>query len=335
MTPLHPRRLRVLVFIQWPVKAWSIPDAHADALTRAFPDVEFVRVFTIEDAARAIGDVDACFTPFLRAEMIASAPALRWVHSPASAVEGLLPLTALATAGVAVTNSRGVQAVPIAEHVMGGILLLSRRFDRTMAAQRDRLWIQNDLVDSWPRLLHGQRMTIVGLGTIGIEIAKRAHAFGIQVTGIRRRPDGTVPPGVESVLGAERLDEALDGCDILVLCAPGVAATQNMIGEAQLARLNPGALLVNVARAGIVNDAAMRSALDSGHLGGAVLDVFEREPLEPDSALWHMPNVVITPHSSGFRSTHWDDVCALFSENLRRFQRAEPLHNLVDTAAGY
>ncbi len=329
------KRLRVLVFIQWPVKAWSIPDAHAEALARTFPEVEFVRVSTLDDAARAIVNVDACFTPLLKTEMIATAPALRWVHSPAAAVEGLLPLAALASAGVVVTNSKGVQAIPIAEHVMGGILLLSRRFDRTMTAQRQRVWIQNDLVDSWPWQLHGQRMTIVGLGTIGVEIAKRAQAFGIHVTGVKRRPDANLPPGVEAVHGADRLDEALHGCDILVLCAPGVAATQGMIGAAQLARLNAGALLVNVARAGIVDDGAMCDALASGQLGGAVLDVFKREPLEQHSPLWQLPNVVITPHSAGFRATHWDDVCALFSENLRRFQHNEPLRNIVDAVAGY
>jgi D-2-hydroxyacid dehydrogenase (NADP+) len=327
--------MKVLIFIQWPVKAWSIPDGHAAALAAAFPDVEFVRVHTLEDAGKAIVDVDVCFTPLLKAEMIAPAAKLRWVHSPAAAVEGLLPLAELAAAGVTVTNSKGVQAIPIAEHVMGGILLLSRRYDRTMAAQRDRKWIQNDLPDEWPRMLHGQRMTIVGLGTIGIEIARRAKAFGVHITGVRRHPDAETPAFVDEVVGPDQLNDALSGCDIVVLAAPGVASTHRMIGAAQLALLNHGALLVNVARAGIVDDVAMRAALDTGLLGGAVLDVFEREPLEVDSPLWNAPNVVITPHSSGFRESHWDDVSELFRDNLRRYQRGEALRNLVDLGAGY
>jgi phosphoglycerate dehydrogenase-like enzyme len=327
--------MKILIHIQWPVKAWSIPDTHAAALQSAFPEVEFVRVHNIDDAARAIVDVDACFTPILRPGMAASAPKLRWVHSPAAAVEGLLPLAELAAHGVMVTNSKGVQAIPMAEHVMGGILVLSRRFDRTLAAQREKQWIQNDLTNEWPWLLHGQHMTIVGLGTIGMEIAKRAHAFGIHVTGVRRTVDAPKPSFVDSVAGPDQLNSVLHGCDMLVLSAPGVSSTHRMIGAEQLALLNRGALLVNVARAGIVDDAAMRAALDSGQLGGAVLDVFEHEPLEASNALWTTPNVVLTPHSSGFRASHWNEVSTLFSENLRRYQRGETLQNVVDLAAGY
>jgi phosphoglycerate dehydrogenase-like enzyme len=257
------------------------------------------------------------------------------VHSPAAAVEGLLPLAALAAAGVVVTNSKGVQAIPIAEHVMGGILLLSRRFNRTLEAQHERQWIQNELAEVWPWLLHGQRMTIVGLGTIGLAIAARAQAFGIRVTGVRRHAALEKPACVETVYGPDQLDEALQGADLLVLSAPGIAATHRIIGAAQLALLNRGALLVNVARAGIVDDGAMRAALASGQLGGAVLDVFEREPLDTNDELWTTPNVVVTPHSSGFRLSHWDEVSALFADNLRRYEQGDTLHHLVDLAAGY
>lgn len=327
--------MRILIHVQWPVKAWSIPDNHAAALYEAFPDVEFVRVHNIDDAERAIVDVDAAFTPRMTAEMVASAPRLRWVHSPAAAVEGLLPLEALAKHNVTVTNSKGVQAIPIAEHVMGGILMLSRKFDRTLAAQRERQWIQNDLASDWPWMLSGQRMTIVGLGTIGIEIAKRAHAFGIDVTGIRRTVNAPMPSFVSRVVGPDQLDLAITNCDLLILSAPGVGSTHRMIGASQLAKLNRGAVLVNVARAGIVDDAALRAALRSGQLGGAVLDVFEREPLDAADELWSMQNVVITPHSAGFRASHWDDVASLFADNLRRYRHGDRLLNVVDLAAGY
>lgn len=327
--------MKVLIHIQWPVKAWSIPDAHVAALIAAFPEIEFVRAFNMESAARAVVDVDACFTPVLTAEMIVSAAKLRWVHSPAAAVEGLLPLSVLATHGVLVTNSKGVQAIPIAEHVMGGLLVLSRKLHHTLTAQRERQWIQNALTKDWPRLLHGQRMTIVGLGTIGTEIARRAHAFGMHVTGVRRTLDQPMVPFVDRVVGPAQLDDVLQDCDVLVLSAPGVSSTHRMIGAEQFSLLNRGALLVNVARAGIVDDAAMRAALGSGQLGGAMLDVFDREPLDAMDALWTTPNVVITPHCSGFRQSHWDDVAALFSDNLRRHQRGESLQNVVDLAAGY
>ncbi|HEY4305112.1 MAG TPA: D-2-hydroxyacid dehydrogenase [Gemmatimonadaceae bacterium] len=328
--------MRVLIFITWPVKAWSIPDAQVDALRARFPEIEFVHARTIDEARVLIADADAAFTPFLAPEAVAAAPRLKWVHSPAAAVEGLLPLEALSARTITISNSRGIQAVPIAESVMGGLLVLARKYDRTLEAQRDRRWIQNDLVDDeYPWLLDGKQMTIVGLGTIGIEIARRARAFGMSITGVRRHADREKPPEVDRVFGADELDDALTGCDILVLAAPGVAATRAMIGERELGLLNPGAVLVNIARAAIVDQKALMGGLESGRLGGAVLDVFEKEPLDPGSPLWSMRNVVITPHSSGFRASHWGDVIALYVDNMTRYQNGEPLRYLVDASAGY
>lgn len=227
--------MKVLVYIEWPVKAWCIPETHVARLRERFPDVEFVHVHDLDSARAAIPAVDIGFTPFLTPEMAASSPKLKWVHSSAAAVEGLLPLGELAVQNVVVTNSRGVQAVPMAEHVMGGLLLLARKFDRLLEAQREKRWIQNDLIEDWPWVLAGRAMTIVGLGTIGMEIAKRAHAFDMTVTGVRRRPDEPCPPYVSRVVGPDRLNDALRGCDILVLSAPGIASTARMIGAEQLA----------------------------------------------------------------------------------------------------
>jgi phosphoglycerate dehydrogenase-like enzyme len=329
--------MKVLIFISWPVKAWSIRDDSVEELRRRFPDIEFVHARSLNEAHEQIIGADAAFTPFLTPDMVrpALSPRLTWVHSPAAAVAGLLPLRELAGRDILVTNSRGVQAIPIAEHVMGGLLVLSRKFDRMLDAQRERRWIQNDLVDDWPWLLHGRTMTIVGLGTIGIEVAKRANAFGMHVRGVRRRLDQPRPEFVERIVAPEDLDDVLPGTDVLVLSAPGVAGTQGMIDAERLALLNRGAVLVNVARAQIVDQSAMCDALASGQLGGAVLDVFEKEPLDEASELWSMPNVVVTPHSSGFRSTHWDDVIDMYAAELRRYLRGEPLVNVVDPAVGY
>jgi phosphoglycerate dehydrogenase-like enzyme len=327
--------LRALIYIDWPVKAWCIPDAQVARLRERFPNVAFTQARSRDEAASAVAGIDLAFAPFMTREMVAGAHALRWVHSSAAAVEGLLPLADLGARGIVVTNSRGVQAVAIAEHVMGGLLVLSRRFDRMLDAQRERRWIQNDLIQDWPWLLHGKRMTIVGLGTIGMEVARRAHAFGMHVTGIRAHVDRPRPEYVDRVLAPDALDQSLDGCEILVLSAPGVEATKSIIGRDQLERLAPGAVLVNVARGQVVDEHVLIHGLETGRLGGAVLDVFHREPLEPESPLWSLPNVIVTPHSSGFRADHWDDMTRLFAENLERFQRGEALINVVDTRAGY
>jgi phosphoglycerate dehydrogenase-like enzyme len=267
--------------------------------------------------------------------MVAAAPRLRWVHSTAAAV-GILPLQALAARHIAVTNSRGIQAAPMAEHVIGGLLLLSRRFNLMLEAQRERRWIQNQLAsEMWPWSLAGRKMTILGFGTIGQEVARRAHAFGMRVTGIRKRLEQPVPPYVDQIVGVAQLDDALRGADVLVISAPFVRETDRLIRAEHLALMNKGAILINVARGKIVDESALLGALESGQLHGAMLDVFEREPLDPSSPLWTLPNVIISPHSSGVRPDHWDEVIDLFSENLRRFQSGEPLLNQVDCTAGY
>lgn len=328
--------MNVLVYTGWPVNAWRIPLAQVARLRTACPDVTFLHATNADDAARDIVNVEASMSPHLTLPILERAKYLRWVHSPAAAVADLLPLDELARRDIVVTNSRGVQAIPMAEQVMAGLLALARRLDLTMAAQRERRWIQEQLGEIYrPWMLHGKSMTIVGLGSIGEAIAERAHAFGMRVTGVRRRPELGAPPFVERVIGADHLADALVGADIVVIAAPFVAATTRLVGAEQLALLNPGAILVNVGRAQIVDTEAMTRALERGQLGGAVLDVFDREPLDASSPLWSMPNVVITPHSAGFRATHWDDVVDLFAENLRRFQRGDALRNVVDPAAGY
>jgi len=224
----------------------------------------------------------------------------------------------------------------MAEHVMGGLLMIVRRLDATFWAQRERRWIQNELASSdWPETLAGKSMTIVGLGTTGIEVARRAHAFGMRVTGVRRHPERPKPAFVDRVVGADELDAALRGCDVLVICAPALAETDRLIGRDRIALLNRGAIMANVARGQIVDERAMIDALHAGQLGGAVLDVFEHEPLDPSSPLWTLPHVVVTPHSSGVRPSHWDDVIDFFAENLRRFQTGGALLNLIDCQAGY
>jgi phosphoglycerate dehydrogenase-like enzyme len=178
-------------------------------------------------------------------------------------------------------------------------------------------------------------MTILGFGTTGQEVARRAHAFGMRVTGIRRRLDEPVAPYVDRIAGPNELADALQGSDVLVISAPFIPETDRMIRAEHLALLNRGAILINVARGKIVEERALHDALEGGQLGGAVLDVFEREPLPASSPLWTMPNVIISPHSSGVRPDHWDEVIDLFTENLKRFQHGEPLLNQVDWKAGY
>jgi len=327
--------MNVLIFTVWPVPFWQTPKAQVERLRERFPDVSFTHALSDAEASIAIETADVALASRLSASMVESAPRLRWVHSTAAAV-GILPLANLAKRGILVTNSRGIQAITMAEHVMGGLLLLSRKFNLMLAAQRDRRWIQNEFTrEVWPWSVRGRSMTILGLGATGQEVARLAHAFGMRVTGIRRRLDRPVPPFVDQVVGHDQLALALRGCDVLVVSAPSVPETDRLVGAREIALLNPGAIIINVARGKIVDEAALIEGLQQGRLGGAVLDVFEQEPLSPGSPLWDLPNVVISPHSSGVRPDHWNDVIDMFSENLRRFQHGEPLLNMVDCTAGY
>jgi phosphoglycerate dehydrogenase-like enzyme len=327
--------MNVLVFTVWPVEFWRVPESQVQRLRVSFPDITFVHTLSEADAAAAIEMADVALASRLSASMVVRAPRLRWVHSTAAAVD-ILPIPEMVTRGILVSSSRGIQAAPIAEHVMGGLLMLSRRFNLLLQAQRERRWIQNELTNAaWPWSLKGRAMTILGFGTIGREVARRAHAFGMRVTGIRRRLDQPLPPFVDRMMGGNQLDEALRGADVLVISAPLLPETDRMIRAEQLALMNRGAILINVARGKIVDGAAMLGALHSGQLGGAVLDVFDREPLDAESPLWDLPNVIISPHSSGVRPDHWDEVIDLFSENLRRFRHGEPLLNEVDRNTGY
>jgi phosphoglycerate dehydrogenase-like enzyme len=326
----------VLIFTVWPVAFWQTPKSQVARLREQFPDVQFIHALNDEDAAAAIETIDVALASRLSRTMVERGRRLRWVHSTAAAVTNLLPLRDFAERGIVLTNSRGIQAAPIAEFVLGGLLVLSRRFNRILEAQRERQWIQNELTAAeWPWSLSGRTMTVVGLGTIGQAVAQRAHAFGMRVTGVRRRMDQPAPPFVDRILGPDRLAEALHGCDVLVLSAPSLPETDRMIRGEHIAMLNAGAVVINVARGSIIDENALVAALQAGRLGGAVLDVFTREPLDPASPLWTLPNVIVSPHSSGVRPDHWAEVIDLFSENLRRFQRGETLLNIVNSEAGY
>jgi phosphoglycerate dehydrogenase-like enzyme len=278
---------------------------------------------------------DAAFTWILSADELAAAPRLRWLHSSAVAVE-TLALPELFARGVTVSNSRGVQATPIAEHVMAVVLALAKRLPFALEGQRDKRWTQNEFVDDrLPWLLSGRTLGLIGVGTIGSALARRAKAFGMRVIAVRRRASGEPVPGVDEIRSLASLDALLAEADVLVIAAPLTPETHRLIGAPQMARMKRGAVLVNVGRAKIIDETALADALRTGHLGGASLDVYHREPLPPDDPLWSLPNVLLTPHTSGFRQGHWEEVIDLFSENLRRFQRGEPVAFQVRPELGY
>jgi len=325
----------ILVSIQQPVAAWQIPAAQIERLRLAFPHHDFVYATTAAERAEGLARCDVAYTWMLSGEELDSAPRLRWLHSSAVAV-GTICLLALAERGVVVTNTRGVQGGPIAEHVFATLLALTHGVPLALDRQRTQTWAQNEFVgERLPVRLSGLCLGVVGLGSIGSEVARLGVAFGMRVIGLRRHPEQGGPPGVHAVWGAGRLDELAASADVLVVAAPLTGETESLLDARRIAGMKAGAWLVNVARGQLVDEAALVAALESGALSGAALDVFAHEPLPAASPLWRAPNLLITPHTSGFRHGHWDDAVDVFIDNLRRWDRGEPVRWPVDAARGY
>jgi phosphoglycerate dehydrogenase-like enzyme len=326
--------MNVLISIQQPVRAWQIPLQSVETIRQRFPDLRFTHATDDVSRAKALVDCDVAFTWLMNEAELATCTRLRWVHTSAVAVETFC-LPELVARQVIVSNSRGVQSAPIAEHVFAVLLALAKRLPYVVEQQRERHWAQNEMLgDRLPWLIKGKTLGLIGAGTIGSEIARLAAAFGMKVVAITRRPRANGADDIEWMKPGG-LNDLLHRSDVVVIAAPLTPETLNMIGAGEMARMKRGAVLINVGRARIVDHVALSGALRSGHLGGASLDVFHREPLPADDPLWAVPNLILTPHTSGFRQGHWDDVIELFCENLRRFQRGEPVRFRVEPELGY
>jgi phosphoglycerate dehydrogenase-like enzyme len=328
--------VKVLVAIYSTVYAWNIPEAQVDELRHDFPEHTFVRADSDDEVLERIADAEVVYCSWITRAHLAAGRRLRWIHSNAAGVGPML-FPEMIASPIPVTNSSGVSSVTIAEHVIAVALALMRELPLAWRRQVQHKWAQNEFESgARMRTLRGARVLIVGLGSIGRETAAIASGFGATVVGIRRRTgERTVPPGVASVVGPEHLHDELPLADIVVLAAPQTSETTRMIGERELALMKDDAVLVNISRGKLVDEAALVRTLETGRLRGAALDVFEHEPLAADSPLWGRDDVILTPHVSGFHAEYWSTARQLFADNLRRFTDGRPLANVVDKKAGY
>lgn len=315
--------------------AWNLPRHHVDRLRHEFPQHTFLEAWDRSALRGVLQRSDAALAAVIERTLVASLERLRWVQAPAAGVGHVLS-TELAASPIVVTSARGIRTHAIAEHVMMVTLALARQLRRSLERQREHVWALDELESAGTiRTLHGKRMGLVGLGSVGTEVAALASAFGMRVSASRRRVDAPVPSTVERVVPPDRLAELLAESDVIVLAATLSPLTERLIGKATLASVKRGAILVNVGRGRLIDDDAVIDALADGRLAGAALDVFTREPLERSSPFWDLPNVIVTPHVAGAMEDYWTPLVGLFAENLRRFERGEPLLNVVDKATGY
>ena len=296
-----------------------------------FPDVEFVGGTTPEEIKAAAADAEVAFGP-VNEELFHAAKKVRWIQSGSAGVEWLASAPSLRESDVMVTNTRGAHATTIAEHTIGMLVFLARRFDEIYEAQKRHEWIRGQ---GAPRVgLAGMTMGVIGLGQLGRAIAKRAEAFEMNIIAV----DVNEVPKPDYVAEVRRLDglnDLMRRSDVVVVATPITDETSGMIGEAQLRLMQPSAYLLVISRGGIIHEPTLADMLRNGQLAGAGLDVTAIEPLPADSELWDCPNILITPHNSPSSSQTNHNVMSIMKDNLRRYLAGEPLTNVVDKKLGY
>lgn len=306
------------------------PDAefYARLLAQRFPQVRAIAAPDLDRLRFCIEAADALFASRFPVELLEQTKKLRWFQSTRAGVDCVIPIREK-LGHVTVTNARGIHGDIIADFVMGGVTMLHWDFRRLFREQAERKWSPRYVAP-----LAEKTLGVVGLGSIGATIARRAKSAGMTVVGSKR--DVSVPvDGVNRLFAPEALEELLPLCDFVVLAVPATPETIGLFGGAEIARMRSSAYLINIARGSVVVEAELIQALKANTIAGAMLDVFESEPLPKDSPLWSMPNVIATPHVAGSSISYVDRVFSIFSDNLERFLQGQQLMNVVDLKRGY
>lgn len=279
---------------------------------------------TPEAAVKPIRGAEILYAWRFPPHLLAKASRLRWIQGMGAGVESFL--VPELPARVIVTRAAGIFGPWMAEYTLGWCAWVSQRMEAFREAQRQRLWRALD-----PGPLHGRTLAIVGLGDIGKAIARAARAVGMRVIGVSR--SGKRERGVAAVYRPSAIARALGQADFVVIVLPLTKETRGLIGEAELRAMKPRAWLVSIGRGPVIDETALMRALSEKRIAGAILDVFETEPLSPDHPLWTLPNVVITPHIAG--PSVPAEIAPVFNDNLRRYLAGRRLRHLVNRSRGY
>ena len=301
---------KLLIFLVMPPE---VTRRYGELVSGLFPGVRVEVVRTREEAESAIVDADILMTfgVMMTDGILAKARRLKWVHALGTGVDGIVDQPSLPP-NVTVTSTRGIHGVPMTEATIMMMLALSRKFPRSLRLQDQAKW------ERWPsRLLHDKTVGILGVGLIAEHLAPVCKAFGMTVIGISRTARDV--PGIDRYFGRGDLIDAVRLLDYFVLLVPYSPETHNIIDASVFAAMKPDSYLVNVARGGVVDEAAMLDALKSGRIAGAALDTFATEPLPPDHPLWKAPNTIITAHLGGFCDVYVEHALPQFETNMRQF----------------
>ena len=313
------------------IKDSLVPAGALDRIRELAPQLRLV-VTTDEDEVRALaGDITVAAGQPPR-EWLASFPRLKWFQQFYAGADWLSQNPAAVAAPWVMTNARGVHPIQITEHVFAGVLAFARQLPKALEQQRARTWDSAAMADVFE--LHDKTLLVIGVGAIGERIARVGAAFGMNPIGIRRSHAAAEPPFTR-MYQQDGLHVALPEADVVVSAAPLTPETENMIDEAEMAMMKPGAVIVNIGRGGTINEPALLAALNEGRIRGAMLDVFEQEPLPGDAPHWHTKNLIITPHTAGDTPRYYERTFDIFFDNLERFTAGVELRNVVDKQLGY
>jgi phosphoglycerate dehydrogenase-like enzyme len=328
--------MKLLIVLRHPFELWNSPSWLSARIGADFPTVEAVQRASYDDIEKYLRDAEVVIAWSLRPEQLQAAEKLRWIHSPAAAVHQLL-FPELVNRDIILTKSSEVHGGVVAEHVLALVFALAKRLPQAARFQQKHVWGQEAL---WlghprPREIAGATLGLIGLGGIGRRVAKSAAGLGMRVIAVRQHPEKEIPEGVEHVYATWQVEELLSQSDYVVLATPVTPSTVGLMNAARLAKMKPDAYLINVGRGPLLDETALAKALHEHILGGAALDVFGEEPIAPDSPLWDLENLFITPHTAGITEKLWERHYAFISENLCRYLAQRPLLGVVDKKEGY
>jgi phosphoglycerate dehydrogenase-like enzyme len=326
---------KIAILLHDQFEMWRPPVWFIEHLRRDFPGVEVAFSSNKRSDESALHGAEVMIGWSLSPELLRIANRLRWVYSITAAIDSFFFSEFLSSA-VILTNAARVHGPVVAEHAVAMMLALARRIPSAVRYQDRRRWAMEAIwkEQPQPRRIAGATVVVIGLGSIGLEIAALATALKMHVIGVRRSPQQG-PVGVHELLGYQQLDQALPSADFVVLAAPLTPETRHLIDARRLQLFKADAYLVNVSRGALVDEHALVEALRHHRLGGAALDVFAEEPLPRRSKLWKLPQVLITPHTAFLTSGVWERHYEVFTGNLKRYLAGEPLQDVVDLRRGY
>lgn len=312
--------------------SFALPEQCVEKIQKVSPRLKVIREWNGTSLIKTIEDVEIVFAGKMTKKMMQAAKRLKWIHSTGAGVDRFLMIPEIAEGPVVLTNSKGVHPTPISEHVMAFMLTFTRKFKEFILAQHEGVWHRSDEISMDE--LEGKTIGIIGLGAIGKEIARKAKCFGMTVLATKKHMTEK-PPFVDEILPHYNLKPLLQRSDFVVISVPLTPETKGMFGKEELETMKRTAYLINIARGKVIKQKELIKALKEKKIAGAGLDVFEIEPLQPDSELWKMENAIITPHMAGDTIHYWERATQIFCENLKRYLEQKPMINLVNKKAGY